>query len=82
MRWHVGDSNNGGILRHPRDFEAWKQFDSIHTQFASDSINVHHALAIDGFNPFGIMGIGCSIWPIILTPYNTHHGCAWSKHLL
>ncbi|XP_058770484.1 uncharacterized protein LOC131644106 isoform X1 [Vicia villosa] len=71
MRWHATDTNNDGILRHPRDSEAWKKFDLTHTWFSSDPRNVRLALASDGFNPFGVMSTNNSIWPVVLIPYNT-----------
>ncbi|XP_073224870.1 uncharacterized protein [Cicer arietinum] len=39
MRWYANDSKNDGMLRHPRDSEAWKYFDLTHTWFASDPRN-------------------------------------------
>ncbi|KAK2397248.1 hypothetical protein QL285_058843 [Trifolium repens] len=30
MRWHALSSNNDGMMRHPRDSEAWKRFDLTH----------------------------------------------------
>lgn len=71
MRWHAVDNNNDGMMRHPRDSEAWKQFDLKHTWFASDPRNLRLALTSDGFNPFGVMSSNYSIWPVVLIPYNT-----------
>ncbi|XP_061355874.1 uncharacterized protein LOC133300365 [Gastrolobium bilobum] len=71
MRWHATDGGSDGKMRHPRDSEAWKNFDSLHTSFASDARNVRLGLATDGFNPFGNMSSSYSIWPIILILYNT-----------
>ncbi|XP_061358361.1 uncharacterized protein LOC133302572 [Gastrolobium bilobum] len=71
MRWHAMHGNNDGLMRHPRDSEAWKKFDDLHTSFASDPRNVRLGLATDGFNPFGNMSASYSIWPVILIPYNT-----------
>jgi hypothetical protein len=71
MRWHALSSNNDGMMRHPRDSEAWKRFDLTHPWFATDARNVRLALATDGFNPFGIMSSNYSVWPVILIPYNT-----------
>ncbi|XP_058763944.1 uncharacterized protein LOC131637364 [Vicia villosa] len=71
MRWHATDINNDGMLRHPRDSEAWKKFDLTHTWFSSDPRNVRLPLASDGFNPFGVMSTNNSIWPVVLIPYNT-----------
>lgn len=58
------------MMRHPRDSQAWKTFDSLHPEFAADPRNVRLGLATDGFNPFGAMSISYSIWPVILIPYN------------
>ncbi|PHU06684.1 hypothetical protein BC332_23173 [Capsicum chinense] len=55
MRWHAEDDNKDGILRHPRDGEAWKRLDTNYPEFASDPRNVRLGLASDGFNPFGAM---------------------------
>lgn len=42
-----------GNLRHLADGEAWKDFDSLHTDdFASDDHNVRLGLLSDSFNPF------------------------------
>jgi hypothetical protein len=71
MRWHALSNNNDEMMRHPRDSEAWKRFDSTHPWFASDARNVRLALATDGFNPFGVMSSNYSVWPVILIPYNT-----------
>ncbi|XP_060171510.1 uncharacterized protein LOC132602749 [Lycium barbarum] len=70
MRWHVSGSNRDGLIRHPRDGEAWKTFDLTHSEFASDPRNVRLGLASDGFNPFGTMSSTYSIWPVFLIPYN------------
>ncbi|XP_027912627.1 uncharacterized protein LOC114172228 [Vigna unguiculata] len=53
MQWHASRSTHEGILRHPSDSEAWKNFDLMNPQFASDPRNVRLGLATDGFNPFG-----------------------------
>ncbi|XP_068503999.1 uncharacterized protein [Phaseolus vulgaris] len=58
MQWHASGSTNEGILRHPRDSEAWKNFYLMNPQFASDARNVRLGLVADGFNP------------IVLIPYN------------
>nr|XP_009804123.1 PREDICTED: uncharacterized protein LOC104249398 [Nicotiana sylvestris] len=70
MRWHVEDNSKDGIMRHPRDSEAWKRFDTIFLEFSSDPRNVRLGLASDGFNPFGTMSTNYSIWPVVLVPYN------------
>jgi len=70
MTWHASKDNQDRLMRHPRDFEAWKTFDQLHLQFANDPRNVRLGLATDGFNPFGTMSTSHSIWPIVLIPYN------------
>ncbi|XP_059292742.1 uncharacterized protein LOC132046198 [Lycium ferocissimum] len=70
MSWHAEDGNKDGTIRHPRDGEAWKRFDTTFPEFASDPRNVRLGLASDGFNPFGTMSTNYSIWPQVLVPYN------------
>nr|MCH9869328.1 hypothetical protein [Serratia marcescens] len=57
-------------MSHPSDGEAWKHFDRIHPNFASEPRNVRLGLCSDGFSPFGMHGRAYSIWPVIVTPYN------------
>ncbi|KAK2656905.1 hypothetical protein Ddye_009957 [Dipteronia dyeriana] len=40
MKWHVKGRTNGGVLRHPANCSAWKEFDKKNSDFASDSRNV------------------------------------------
>ncbi|XP_016203600.1 uncharacterized protein LOC107644277 [Arachis ipaensis] len=70
MLWHKEADNNDGYLRHPRDAEAWKDFDAKYPSFSNDARSVRLALASDGFNPFRNMSTTYSIWPVILIPYN------------
>ncbi|XP_025662015.1 uncharacterized protein [Arachis hypogaea] len=70
MVWHKESDNNDGYLRHPRDAEAWKEFDAKYPYFSNDLRNVRLALASDGFNPFSNMSTKYSIWPVILILYN------------
>ncbi|XP_058746065.1 uncharacterized protein LOC131618934 [Vicia villosa] len=79
MRWHALDNNNDGLLRHPRDGEAWKNFNLIHPEFASDHRNVRLGLASDSFNPFGTMNSKYSVWPVFLIPYNIPPWM-WMRH--
>ncbi|XP_070010201.1 uncharacterized protein [Nicotiana sylvestris] len=55
MLWHHEEHNKDGVLRHPADSEAWKNFDSKYPEFAGDPCNVCPGLDSDGFNPFGTM---------------------------
>lgn len=70
MKWHAEERVDDGVLRHPADSLAWKDFDRRNTCFASNSRNVRLGLATDGFNPFRSMNIVHSTWPIVLIPYN------------
>ncbi|KAL7212485.1 hypothetical protein ACSBR2_015222 [Camellia fascicularis] len=70
MRWHKNKHVDDGVLRHPIDGEAWKDFDRLHPTFSVDPRNVRLGLATDGFNPFGNMSASYSMWPVILMPYN------------
>lgn len=70
MRWHKEGRVNDGVMRHPADSPAWKRLDEVHSWFALDSRNVRLGLATDGFNPFGLMSVSYSTWPVILIPYN------------
>ncbi|XP_062086893.1 uncharacterized protein LOC133793596 [Humulus lupulus] len=71
MLWHyTGKSKDDGIMRHPVDGLAWKDFDAKHPDFASEPRNVRLGLAADGFNPFGNMSQAYSMWPVVLANYN------------
>ena len=70
MRWHKDDRTKDGCLRHPADGQAWKDFDRLNTDFASESRNVRLGLSSDGFNPFRTMSISHSTWPVVTVAYN------------
>uniref|UniRef100_A0A2N9G202 DUF4218 domain-containing protein n=1 Tax=Fagus sylvatica TaxID=28930 RepID=A0A2N9G202_FAGSY len=70
MKWHANGRTDDGLMRHPADSPAWKTFDSKYGEFSSEPRNVRLGLAADGFNPFGLMSISHSTWPVILVPYN------------
>ncbi|VVA40571.1 PREDICTED: transposon [Prunus dulcis] len=70
MRWHAEERTDDGVLRHPADSPAWKEFDAKNPDFSSEVRNVRLGLSSDGFSPFRTMGIPHSTWPIILMPYN------------
>ena len=56
MRWHNEHEQTDGVMNHPSDAVAWKHFDDIHPDFASDSRNVRLGLSTNGFQPFGQSG--------------------------
>lgn len=69
MKWHAHGRENG-LMQHPSDGQAWKDFDSTYPKFKEDSRNVRLGIATDGFNPFHNMSIVHSTWPVILVNYN------------
>ena len=69
MRWHNEHEQTDGVMNHPSDAVAWKHFDDIHPDFASDGRNVRLGLSTDGFQPFGQSGQQYSSLPIILISY-------------
>ncbi|XP_071687145.1 uncharacterized protein [Rutidosis leptorrhynchoides] len=72
MTWHAtGRCNEEGKMRHQVDGRAWKEIDKRYPDFAREPRNVRLGLAADGFNTFGNMNNPYSMWPVILTTYNT-----------
>lgn len=69
-KWHKECRVDDGVMRHPADSKAWKEFDKIHSSFASEPRNVRLCLASDGFQPFANMRTSYSIWPVFLVPLN------------
>jgi hypothetical protein len=59
---------------HPFDGEAWKYFNSVHSQFSVKSRNVRLELYINGFNLFRSFTAPYSCWSVILTVYNLPPG--------
>ena len=59
------ERRDDGILRHPVNSDAWKDFDNKHVDYSLEPRNVILGLATDGFNPFGNMNINYSTWPVI-----------------
>ncbi|XP_075091746.1 uncharacterized protein LOC142171923 [Nicotiana tabacum] len=70
MRWHYEHRRPPGILCHPSDGEAWKHFDRVFPEFASEPRNFRLGLCTDGFTPFVVSGAPYSYWPVFVTPYN------------
>ena len=50
MTWHNDKRNKDGVIRHPVDSKAWKHFDELNWNFASDPRNVHLGPVSDGFS--------------------------------
>ncbi|GJV56407.1 hypothetical protein Tco_1457412 [Tanacetum coccineum] len=53
-----------GKMQHPVDGRAWKNFDTKYPDFSREPRNVRLGLAADGFNPFGNLSQGFSMWPV------------------
>ena len=70
MQWHKRDRVEVGLIRHPANSEAWKNFDNRYLDFASNPRNIRLVLVSDGFNPFGTMSISHSTLPVVLMIYN------------
>ena len=70
MRWHKEELVCDGKMRHPADSLAWKHVNDKYKWFDSDPRNVRLGLASDGFNPFGMLNVNYTCWPVILIPYN------------
>ena len=53
MRWHYDKRLMiDGVLRHPIDREAWKEFNIKYAEFVSEPRNVRLQLTTDSFNLF------------------------------
>jgi hypothetical protein len=74
MTWHQSHDTVDGVMVHPSDGEAWKQFNSVHPNFSAESRNVCLGLCTDEFNPFWPFAAPYSCWPVILTVYNLPPG--------
>jgi len=70
MHWHKEELVRDGKMRHPTDSLAWQHVNSEFKDFALDPRNVRLGLAADGFNPFGMMNVAYTTWPVIQIPYN------------
>jgi hypothetical protein len=71
MTWHKkGKRYNADKLVHPSDGEAWTRFDYIYREKADEACNVRVALAIDGFNPYGLIAAPYTCWPVFIIPFN------------
>ncbi|XP_073226903.1 uncharacterized protein [Cicer arietinum] len=71
MRWHHENKKSSNVLRHPSYGKAWKHFDDVYPDLASDPKNLRLGLCSDGFTPYiQASASPYSCWPVILTPYN------------
>ncbi|XP_004513291.1 uncharacterized protein [Cicer arietinum] len=71
MRWHHENKKSSNVLRIPSNGKAWKHFDDVYSDFASDPGNVRLGLCSDGFTPYiQASASPYFCWLVILTPYN------------
>ena len=85
MTWHKnGPRYNPDKMVHPSDGESWKHFDDIHREKALEARNVCVALAIDGFNPYGMAAVSYTCWPMFVIPLNLPpwHPLSTTEHIL
>ncbi len=83
MTWHSENYERrkmSGELRHPSDGMAWKHFDQVYPEFASEPRNVRLGLCSDGFTPYTqVSATPYSCWPVLVTPYNLPPDMCMSK---
>ena len=70
MQHYIDQPNKEGVLHHPVDGKALKDFDTKFPEFASEPRYVHLGFVADGFNPFNNMSLSYSMWLVVLTTYN------------
>ena len=70
MRWHVEELVKDGKVWHPANSLNCKHINDTYEDFAMDPRNVRLGLASDDFNPFGMLNVTYTTWPVILIPYN------------
>jgi len=57
-------------LRHPSD-KAWKHFDNVYPDFATNPQHIRLGLCFVGFTPYVQASTSpYSFWPIFMTPYD------------
>ena len=75
----MGTRYNPDKLVHPYDAKSWTHFDGIHGVKADEARNVHVALAIDGFNPYGMSAAPYTCWPVFVIPLNLPPGVIFQR---
>jgi hypothetical protein len=81
MTWHKdGKRYNPGKMVHPSDAEAWTYFNDKHHDKVAEARNVRVALAIDEFNPYGMMAAPYTCWLVFVNPLNLSPGIYFQRH--
>ncbi|XP_010549589.1 PREDICTED: uncharacterized protein LOC104820722 isoform X2 [Tarenaya hassleriana] len=70
MRWHANHSSSTKDMQHPFDGIAWKDFNKVFPDFATEPRNVYLCLCTDGLSLYGQSDMQYSLWSVILSPYN------------
>ena len=70
MCWHKEELVKDGKVWHPANSLNCKHINDTYEDFAMDPRNVRLGLASDDFNPFGMLNVTYTTWPVILIPYN------------
>jgi hypothetical protein len=71
MTWNKkGKRYNLDKMVHASIGESWTHFDAIHHKKVEEARNVCVALAIDGFNPYGLMATPYTCWHMFVIPLN------------
>lgn len=71
MKWAAeGTRYRPGVVIHPSDAEAWKDFVKRYPNKAGKQDSVAIAITLDGFNPFGMTNATYSCWPVFVIPMN------------
>ena len=80
MTWHKnGKRYSPEKMVHPADGEAWHHFDNIYRNKSGEARNVRVALATDGFNPYGMMAVPYTCWPVFVIPLNLPPGVSFQR---
>ena len=74
-----GKQYNPDKMVHAYDDEAWKHFDVIHREKAEEARNVRVALAIYGFNPYGMIVAPYTCGPVFVIPINIPPGVCFQR---
>jgi len=73
ITWHHFLKLDDRDIVHQSDKEAWKEFNHVHSNFASNPKNIRLGLCTYRFSPFDMSSNLYSCWPIIVIVYNLPH---------
>ena len=76
MTWHKTgkrtelDADVNLMMVHTSDGVAWKKFDELHADKATDPRHPRVGINTDGFSVFGLTAAQYSCWPVFVFPLN------------